>query len=80
MNTAIVGIGYAGLMSSICFAESDANTTYVDVNTQKIERKEFHILSWGVMKKVMKENPVLIDSRNVCVTSELEGIDYLKIG
>lgn len=44
------------------------------------EWKEFRMPSWGVIKKAMKKNPVLIDGRNVFGTSELEGIDYLKIG
>lgn len=44
------------------------------------EWKEFRMPSWGVIRKAMKENPVLIDGRNVFSASELEGIDYLKIG
>ena len=44
------------------------------------EWKEFRMPRWGVIKKAMKKNPVLIDGRNVFGTSELEGIDYLKIG
>lgn len=42
--------------------------------------KESCIPSWGVIKKAMKENPVLIDGRNVFSASELDGVDYLKIG
>ena len=55
-------------------------TGCVDVNTQKIERKEFRMPSWGMIKKGMKGNPELIDGRNMFGASELEGIDYLKIG
>lgn len=44
------------------------------------EWKEFRMPSWGVIKKAMKETPVLIDGRNVFSVSELEGITYLKIG
>ena len=44
------------------------------------EWKEFRMPSWGVIKKAMKETPVLIDGRNVFSASELEGITYLKIG
>ncbi len=80
MNIAIVGIGYVGLVSGICFAELGANVMCVDVNTQKIERKGFRMSNWGMIKKAMKGNPVLIDGRDVFGASELEGIDYLKIG
>ena len=80
MNIAIVGNGYVGLVSGTCFAELGANVTRVDVNTQKIERKEFRMPSWGMIKKGMKGNPELIDGRNMFGASELEGIDYLKIG
>ena len=44
------------------------------------EWKEFRMPSWGVIKKAMKPNPVLIDGRNIFSASELEGITYLKIG
>lgn len=44
------------------------------------EWKEFRMPNWEVIKIAMKKNPVLIDGRNVFSISELEGIDYLKIG
>lgn len=44
------------------------------------EWKEFRMPNWEVIKTAMKKNPVLIDGRNVFSISELEGIDYLKIG
>ena len=44
------------------------------------EWKEFRMLSWNVIKKLMKSDPVVIDGRNVFDVSELEGIAYLKIG
>lgn len=42
--------------------------------------KESRIPSCGVIRKAVKENPVLIDGRNVFSASELERIDHLKIG
>ena len=56
--------------------------TVIDANAifHVTEWKEFRMPSWGVIRKAMKENPVLIDGRNVFSVSELEGIDYLKIG
>lgn len=44
------------------------------------EWKEFRMPSWEVIRKVMKDNPILIDGRNVFSASDLDGITYLKIG
>lgn len=44
------------------------------------EWKEFRMPSWAIIKRAMKENPVLIDGRNVFSSSDLEGLIYLTIG
>ena len=44
------------------------------------EWKEFRMPSWQVIKRSMKEKPVLIDGRNVFDEKELGGIAYLRIG
>lgn len=44
------------------------------------EWKEFRMPSWRVIKKAMKEKPVLIDGRNVFSEADLDGISYLRIG
>ena len=44
------------------------------------EWKEFRMPSWGVIKKAMKENAVVIDGRNVFEAKDLEGLPYLRIG
>lgn len=56
--------------------------TVIDADTifHVTEWKEFRMPSWGVIRKAMKEHPVLIDGRNVFNALEMEGIVYLKIG
>ena len=43
------------------------------------EWKEFRMPNWEIVRYSMKK-PLLIDGRNVYSLSELEGIEYIKIG
>ena len=38
MNLTIVGTGYVGLVTAVCFAEKGHNVTCVDVDKEKIEK------------------------------------------
>lgn len=44
------------------------------------EWKEFRMPNWGVIKRSMTSNPVMIDGRNVFKKNTLNGIHYLSIG
>ncbi len=44
------------------------------------EWKEFRMPNWDIIKKLMKQNPVLFDGRNVFNPTDLKGIKYFKIG
>jgi len=38
MNIAVVGTGYVGLVSGVCFAETGNNVICVDIDAKKVER------------------------------------------
>ena len=44
------------------------------------EWKEFRMPSWEVIRRSMKPSPVLFDGRNVFDPTELDGIQYVRIG
>lgn len=67
--------------NSIQYAENLYDTVIdADAIFHVTEWKEFRMPSWGVIKKAMKPDAVLIDGRNVFGETDLNGIKYLCIG
>lgn len=66
---------------SISYGENMYDTVIdADAIFHVTEWKEFRMPSWGVIKKAMKNNPVIFDGRNVFDKDILEGFDYIRIG
>lgn len=67
--------------NSISYGENIYDTVIdADAIFHVTEWKEFRMPSWGVIKKVMKNSPVIFDGRNVFDKDILEGFDYIRIG
>ncbi len=55
-------------------------TLNADTLMHLTEWKEFRMPNWGIIKRSMKPNPVVLDGRNVYNETDLIGIKYYKIG
>ena len=56
MNIAIVGTGYAGLVSDVCFPEMVALVTRVDVDAQKIQKLKDGIMPITMNRRAGEAN------------------------
>ena len=71
MNITIIGTGYVGLVSGICFAEFGFNITCVDKEIKKIQKLQdgkIPIYEPG-LEVILKRN---IEANRITFTSELE--------
>ena len=71
MNITIIGTGYVGLVSGICFAEFGFNITCVDKEIKKIQKLQdgkVPIYEPG-LEAILKRN---IDANRITFTTELE--------
>lgn len=79
MNIAIVGTGYVGLVSGVCFAEMGADVTCVDIDTNKIEalrRGEVPIYEPGLEEMLRRNSEA---GRLHFATSLEECIDSVQV-
>ena len=85
MNITIIGTGYVGLVSGICFAEFGFNITCVDKEIKKIQKLQdgkIPIYEPG-LEVILKRN---IDANRITFTSELESavrnadIGFIAVG
>ena len=73
MKIIIVGTGYVGLVSGVCFADMGIDVVCVDVDS-------YPGIGYGG-KSIMKE-PAVFDGRNIYNRQELEeqGFLYYRVG
>lgn len=70
MRIVVVGTGYVGLVSGLCFAEFGFNVTCVDVDQdkiQKLQRGSVPIYEQGLDVLLQKN----LESKNICFTTNL---------
>ncbi|TXD48931.1 UDP-glucose dehydrogenase family protein [Polaribacter sp. IC073] len=70
MNIAVIGSGYVGLVSGVCFSEMGNNVTCVDIDQNKIEKLEKGILPIfepGLEAMVLKN----VQNKNLFFTTNL---------
>lgn len=79
MNIAIVGTGYVGLVSGVCFAEMGADVTCVDIDREKLEalRQGIVPIYEPGLEEMLRRN---IDAGRLHFTSSLEEcIDSVQV-
>jgi UDPglucose 6-dehydrogenase len=83
MNISVIGIGYVGLVSAVCFAEMGHHVTCVDIDESKIEalkKGKVPIFEMGLSELLAKNQPNLLFTTSFQEAARNSNIIFIAVG